>query len=207
MFPLNFKKCQRRMSVTYLCPCHMSNLRNSPDPYDHYAACWVTLRKGCVTLSILGVKGHTISCFCNTGPGHQNPALSHVRWEFPLVSGGNSHLTWLTKNSFCLSWQIKLVLESICDYSAGTAQVVRHNGAIALLASNTAARPALGFPRNPAGMKGRNLGTPLSGALPPGTSLLPSSVPLLLRLVRHLQIHAMATPSTTTAPTSPPMIP
>ena len=40
------------------------------------------LRKGCVTLLILGVKGHTFACIYNTGKDHQKPALRHVRWEF-----------------------------------------------------------------------------------------------------------------------------
>ena len=43
----------------------------------------VEFKKGCVALSILEVKGHTCACFCNTGNDHQEPALRHVRWEFP----------------------------------------------------------------------------------------------------------------------------
>ena len=41
------------------------------------------LRKGYVTLSILGVKGHTFACFCNTASDHPKPVPKHIRWEFP----------------------------------------------------------------------------------------------------------------------------
>ena len=41
------------------------------------------VRKGRVTLFILGVKGHTFACFCNTGRNHQKPASRYIRWEFP----------------------------------------------------------------------------------------------------------------------------
>ena len=50
------------------------------------------LRKDCVTLIILGDKGHTFACFCDTGRDHQKPAPGHVRW--------NSNLQWLSINSF-----------------------------------------------------------------------------------------------------------
>ena len=42
------------------------------------------LRKECVILLNLGVKGHTFACFCNTGRHHQKPAPRQVRWEFQL---------------------------------------------------------------------------------------------------------------------------
>ena len=36
------------------------------------------VQKECVTLLILGAKGHTFACFCNTGIDHQKPAPRHV---------------------------------------------------------------------------------------------------------------------------------
>ena len=71
------------------------------------------LRKGHVTLLIVGVKGHTCAYFCNTGRDHQKPAPRHVRWEFqPNIAvhiqslsaladrtGARIYIIWCIKNN------------------------------------------------------------------------------------------------------------
>ena len=78
------------VSLAYLCPCHMSNLRNDHVTYLYYfhapvtkfPCCMLNLKKGHVVLSILRVKGHSIAyLLCRARVVTLQPQTDYTIWQ------------------------------------------------------------------------------------------------------------------------------